>query len=64
MTFGNDEKKLLALVAAAGGVAGIGYVYYRHKAIEEARAKTTVYAPPVYDAQAKVTVIPTHGGGV
>lgn len=64
MTLGNDEKKLLALVAAAGGVAGLGYIYYRHKSIEEARAKTTVHLAPVYDEKTKTMVIPTHGGGV
>ena len=64
MTLGNDEKKLLALVAAAGGVAGLGYVYYRHKSVEEARAKTTKFGTPYWDENLKQTVIPTEGGGI
>lgn len=64
MAFGNDEKKLLALLAAAGGVAGLGYLYYRHKSVEEARSKTTTFGTPFYDPKAKVMVTPTEGGGI
>lgn len=67
MALDNDDKKLLALVAAAGGVAGmagIGYVYYRNKSVEEARAKSTKFGTPYWDQKLKQTVIPTEGGGI
>lgn len=67
MALGSDDKKTLALLAAAGGVvgmAGLGYAYYRQKSVEEARAKTTKFGTPYWDEKLKQTVIPTEGGGI